>query len=298
MKKIIITLVVILAAALAAGSLYAVAGDLVRTIGDKRALKGSGNIVTRTVDVGRFSGVRAFSCARVTLVKGSGPVTVKVDDNMLEYLHVKVEKGVLRIGLKNNEERTGFSSFNNVTLEVTVPNDGEIEELKTSGAARIVAEPVLTAREVEIDASGASRIVAMVRCTTCEIDASGASHVEVGGTMSASCEADASGASHIRLVAQTDRCEIDASGASNIEAEGSARTSEIEASGASHIDAEKLRSESCTARTSGSSGITVDCTRTLSASASGASSVRYRNSAATELSIHMSTSGAGSIKRL
>lgn len=295
MKKIIITLVVILAAALAAGSLYAVAGDLVRTIGDNRALKGSGQIVTRTVDVGPFRGVKAFSCARVTLVKGSGPVTVKVDDNLLEYLHVKVEKGTLRIGLKNNEERTGFSNFNDVTLEVTVPSNGEIGELKTSGAARIVAEPILTADDIELDASGASKIVAMVECRKCGLDASGASQIEAGGVADI-CEADASGASKISLAIRAKRCDLDASGASKIAAQGSADRCDLDASGASSIDAEALKTAEATAESSGSSSVRLYCTRSLKASASGAGKIAYRSDGATTLSTN--TSGAGRIKQL
>ena len=154
MKKILIALVTFAAAALAAGSLYAVAGDLVSNFrNDDRRVEGSGRIVTRTFDVGAFQGLKAFSCARVTLVKGSGPATVKIDDNLLPYLCLKVEKGTLRIGLKS--EKGHFNNFRNVTLEVTVPCDGQIGELDGSGAAHIVAEPVITARELEIDASGA-----------------------------------------------------------------------------------------------------------------------------------------------
>ena len=91
---------------------------------------------------------------------------------------------------------------------------------------------------------------------------------------------------------------MDASGSSRIQAEGSARTCSIEASGASHIDAEELRTEVCTAGASGASAIAVSCTRTLNATASGASSVRYKSPAGSDLSIHASSSGAGSIKRL
>ena len=297
MKKILIALVTFAAAALAAGSLYAVAGDLVSNFrNDDRRVEGSGRIVTRTFDVGAFQGLKAFSCARVTLVKGSGPATVKIDDNLLPYLCLKVEKGTLRIGLKS--EKGHFNNFRNVTLEVTVPCDGQIGELDGSGAAHLVAEPVITARELEIDASGASKIVAMVRCASCEIDASGVSLIEVGGTVSDTCEADASGASKIRMAVQCERCDMDASGSSRIQAEGSARTCSIEASGASHIDAEELRTEVCTAGASGASAIAVSCTRTLNATASGASSVRYKSPAGSDLSIHASSSGAGSIKRL
>lgn len=199
MKKILIALVTFAAAALAAGSLYAVAGDLVSNFrNDDRRVEGSGRIVTRTFDVGAFQGLKAFSCARVTLVKGSGPATVKIDDNLLPYLCLKVEKGTLRIGLKS--EKGHFNNFRNVTLEVTVPCDGQIGEL--------------------------------------------------------------------------------------------------DASGASHIDAEELRTEVCTAGASGASAIAVSCTRTLNATASGASSVRYKSPAGSDLSIHASSSGAGSIKRL
>ena len=235
MKKIILTLLTLLAVAVAVGCLYGTARTLVDRTG-RLTLKGSGHLPTRTFDAPRFDGVYASSTADVTIVKGSGPITVEADDNVMEYVAIRVEEGRLRIKLDTDQR---YNNFNNVTFRVTVPTNGRLAELKASGAAKIVAEPVLTADEIEFDASGAAKLVAMVACETCEIDISGASRAEIGGRIGA-CEAEASGAAKLKLVARTATCDLDASGASNIEAIGAADRCELSASGAAKIDASEL----------------------------------------------------------
>lgn len=290
MKKIIITLCVIAAAALAAGSLYAVAGNLVDKVSENNAFTGSGDIVTRTFELDAFSAVRARHSAHVTVVEGSGPVTVRVDDNMAPYVIVRVEKGRLVVGFDDQVRST-----RNVTFEVTVPCDGKLTELKASGASKIIVEPILSNDRIELDASGASKIVAMVECLKCEIDASGASKIEAGGVADV-CEADASGASKISLAVRSKQCELDASGASKIAAQGNADRCDLDASGASSIDAEALKTLDAAAESSGSSSVRLYCTRSLRASASGAGKIAYRCDGPVSLSTN--SSGAGRIKQL
>ncbi len=288
MKKIILTLLTLLAVAVAAGCLYGTARTLVDRTG-RRTLKGSGHLTTRTFDAPRFDGVYASSTADVTIVKGSGPITVEADDNVMEYVAIRVEEGRLRIKLDTDQR---YNSLNNVTFRVTVPTDGRLAELKASGAAKIVAEPVLTADEIEFDASGAAKLVAMVACETCEIDISGTSKAEIGGRIG-TCAAEASGASKLKLVARTATCDLDASGASKIEAIGAAERCELSASGAAKIDASEFVVVDCQASASGSGKVSADCTRRLSARATGAGKVVYQSRE--NLHVTASKSGAGSV---
>lgn len=288
MKKIILTIVGLLAVAVATGCLYGTARTLFDR-NERRTLKGSGHLVTRTFDASRFDGVYASNTAEVTIVKGSGPITIEADDNVMEYARVKVEKGRLRIKLDTDKRYDGFK---NVTFRVTVPSDDRLKELKVSGAAKIVAEPVLTADDIELDASGAAKLVAMVACKSCEIDVSGAAKAEIGGKIGA-CEAEASGASNLKFVARTAVCALKASGAAKITAVGAADKCEISASGAATIDASEFVAAHCDAGASGSGKASVDCTQRLTAQASGAGKIVYKSREG--LRVTASKSGAGSV---
>lgn len=288
MKKIILTVVGLLAVAVTVGCLYGTAHTLFDR-NDRRTLKGSGRLVTRTFDTARFDGVYASNTADVTIVKGSGPITIEADDNVMEYVVVKVVEGCLRIKLDTDKR---YNGFNDVTFRATVPSDGRLSELKASGAAKIVAEPVLATDDIEFDASGAAKIVAMVDCKSCEIDISGASNAEIGGNIGM-CEADVSGAAKLKLVARTAACEFEASGAAKITAVGAADKCGLSASGAAKIDASEFVAADCEAGASGSGKVSIDCTRRLSAHASGAGKIVYKSREG--LSVTASKSGAGSV---
>lgn len=291
MKKIVLSLIGLVAIAIAAGCLYSVAANLDNGIdfSRKTTLRGSGNIITRTFEVGEFDAIHARSAVSVQLVKGSGPVTVKTDDNVMEYIEVAVKDGTLALGFKQ-----GSYERHNVSVEITVPTDGNMKGVKVSGAAKLVAEPILSADEIELKASGAAKMAVLVNAKKCEIDVSGASRVEVGGAAE-QCEADASGASRLKLVLKTVICDLDTSGASRIEAIGSAHDLFAEASGASNITADELVATNCKASTSCASKIAVNCTDKLTASASSAGHITYKNSGSGVLETHFSTSSAGSV---
>lgn len=250
--------------------------------------KGSGKIITREETVAPFTAVSAGNGSTVTLVTGSGPAVIEVDDNLMEYVEVKVKKGTLSVGF--NDDCSGYSNY---TLRVTVPTDGKLKRLQATGASKIVAEPVLKNEDMKIYATGASNLVAVVKCNTCEIDISGASKAELGGDMG-SCEAKVSGASNFNLVAKADRCLLSASGASKINASGSARSAQIASTGASNINACDFVISACTVKASGASNARVNCSEQLTADASGASKIIYTGNCSNNT---IESSGASTVKR-
>lgn len=290
MKKIVLSLIGLFVIAVVAGCLYSVAGNLKGSYGfGRKSLRGSGNLVTQTFVVGDFDAIAARNAASVQIVKGSGPVTVKADDNVMEHVEVIVKNGTLYVGFTE-----GNTDRRNVTLEVTVPSDGNLKSICASGAVKLSSEPVLTADEIEIKASGASKMAVLVNAKQCDIRVSGASKVEVGGAAEA-CEAKTSGASKLKLVLKTVTCELESSGASKIDAEGSSHNLIADASGASNISAEKFVVANCKASASSASKIGVNCTDQLNASASSAGNVSYVKSGSGALQTRVSSSSGGSV---
>lgn len=255
-----------------------------------RQLKGSGKIVTRDVQIAAFDRLDVRSDVQVTIAGGSGAATVEADDNLIDLLRMEVVDGTLRIGLAPGLR---IGSFSDHTLKVRLPSDGSLKEINLSGASQLIAEPVLTAPEIELDLSGASKLTATIRCDRCEIDVSGASGAVLGGTAQ-HCDAEISGASKLALDMECDDLETKCSGASKAKLAGSARTGGIEATGASAIDGGEFTAASCYARASGASHIRIQCSDKLQATASGASKIAYSGTCATT-EIH--ASGASSVSR-
>lgn len=273
MKKTIIILLGALIAAALFKIFYCCGSEVVdalRVVRGKR-ITGSGSIVTRDITVGEFDEVKVGKSVKAVIVPAGEAqcITLRADDNIIELVAVRVDDGTLEIDSNSD------CIFCNVTIEARIPDNGHIHSLKASGASSILHRGVVSGDEAEIECSGASRIEASVAARRCEIGVSGASHGE--------------------LKIEADELEAGASGASSLTLSGKAGRAELEASGASKLTAGELVVDDCTVEASGSSACRVNCTTTLDAHASGASSIRYKGDCPTA---NIRKSGAASIKKL
>jgi hypothetical protein len=235
-------------AAVAALILVATACQMVSESGN--TVSGSGNIVTRAIQVTSFSKLEVTGSFTATVSVGnSESVSVRVDDNLVDSLGVGVSDDKLHVGLRSG------TSVRNATLEADV-TVRSLESLEGSGASTIRLSSGLAADTMSITMSGASRL---------------SGPIELGGGS------------------------IGLSGASEAELSGSATTLDVTASGASRLDARELTIHELTIDLSGASEAEVTVTGSLSAGASGASTLRY---AGLPTIARSDTSGASTIERL
>lgn len=193
-------------------------------------ITGSGNLVTKQYTFTNFTTVSAGNVFDVTVKPGSTPsVSVTVDDNLVEYLDVTTSGDQLRLHLKSN------TNVRNATLRavVIVP---ELTGFELSGASKARLEQCRSAKPLEIEVSGASRLEGEVESGDMRLEVSGASHAELKGR-----------AGNLRL----------------------------NASGASHADLEEFQVKDANVDVNGASHATIRPSGKLMASASGASTVRY-----------------------
>jgi hypothetical protein len=188
---------------------------------------GNGAIQSSTREVPAFQKVAVHSGFKARLVLGPQSVVVRTDENLMPFVEVKVEDGVLHVGMEP------FSNPLPSQLEVEISSEA-LEGLAASGAADVVATATPTDSFV-LTASGASDVELKGLSTRAlDVSASGASKVQVSGTATEG-SVDASGASLVTLtdvVLETLR--IDVSGASTLHARvtGEVRGSVSGASGA------------------------------------------------------------------
>lgn len=128
-----------------------------------------------------------------------------------------------------------------------------------------------------------------------KLEASGACDVFVAGSIStAELAIQMSGACDFSGNVKTDVLKLNLSGASDAKISGTAGTAVIESSGASDVKAYDLVTNICKVKVSGASDVNITVNTELTASATGASDIRYKGNALVK-DIH--SSGASSVSR-
>jgi hypothetical protein len=192
-------------------------------------LVGSGNVITKEVEVGDFSRIDASAAFEVNVTVGETPsLTLRIDDNVEPRLDVGVSGDTLRIGVKSP------LGVMNATLEADVVVTS-LEGIEGSGAVNVQLDDTISGDSLEVRLSGASTTNGSLEVETLDVELSGASNVDLTGT-AGSVTANASGASTVDLSGlEAEEAEIELSGASNgtVNVTG---TLSAAASGASHLE--------------------------------------------------------------
>ena len=234
-----------------------------------KTIKGSGNIVTKTVPAPDFDGIEASRAVKVVISDKASDIRIEADDNLIDLVVVRAIKGKLEATLDQK-----VNNIQNADITVTIPaNGGNIRSLKASSASKITSDATLRADKFLFDASSAAKIKAAVEAASCSIDASSASKI------SAEVQAAA--------------CTVDASSASKIALTGSAENFTADLSSASKLDAAKFTAVNAAVSTSSASKVSIDCSGKLTASASSGSSIDYTGDCQTSIS----KSSGGSVSR-
>lgn len=131
--------------------------------------------------------------------------------------------------------------------------------------------------------------------TLASLEASGACDLKINGTLNAeSLALRISGACDITGAIKVSNMSMDLSGASTVKLTGNVDNLKLESSGASDVKNYDLVVENCIAKISGASDIKITITNSISASASGASSLNYKGNPEKK---DVATSGASSISQ-
>ncbi len=251
----------------------------------------SGKIVMKAVKSKmNFEKIEVSRCIRLTVEdRTDGNIIVRANEALMPYIELSVAKGVLKAKIS---DKIGIRrKLGDIVAEVYVPYNGRISSIDASGASAVIVKPLLTAAELDIEASGASRIELKAEAGESDIESSGASSIKahISGNK---CDIGVAGASVLNLSGSVRSGAIDVSGASKCNASDMKFDSlEIEVSGASVANVSATK---CTVDVSGASKADVYCDGELSAEASAASTVRYSGDCRTN---HLSSSGASSIKK-
>lgn len=159
--------------------------------------KGSGNLVKQDREVSMFTEIEAGSAFEIILEQGEPlKVTVETDDNYLEKITTTVRDNRLVV------ESSGLKNPTAMKVYITMP---DLTSLDLSGAARLDSKEEFTVNNLDIDASGASKVNMNTNAQQINSDISGAAKVNLEGKTN-TLDADVSGAAlleALKFVAQS-----------------------------------------------------------------------------------------------
>ena len=256
-------------------------------------ITGSGNIITRSVNIADFSRIETSRAVHLVVEKRSGrEAIIEADDNIMPYVIVEVDGGCLNVGIDDN-----IKSLNDVTVKVTVPSDGNISAISASSASRVTVETEIKSPKLMLDASSAANInITKSDVGTCSIDASSAANVE-GAIKADNCVIDMSSASDVNVALLAVKCDVTATSAASATLSGEAGDIEITVSSAAKVDAMDLNARNADVSASSGGSIKITCMKSIDASASSGGSVKYAAKGDLDSELKHTSSG-GSVRKL
>ncbi len=140
-------------------------------------VKGNGNVINKTRNVGNFNEVGVAGSFDVFLVKGDeGKIDIKIEDNLLPYLVTSVENGKLKIKWKK-----GVNIRSSKTTIVTV-HFKEINSVGLSGSGDIVSKDKIKSNNFSVALAGSGDIDLEVETTQLKAAVSGSGDIDLKGT--------------------------------------------------------------------------------------------------------------------
>jgi hypothetical protein len=195
-------------------------------------IEGSGNVVTETREVRGFDSVALSGIGEVVLTQGETEgLTVRADDNLMEYIDTEVRGGTLYIGLTRAatmvtirpsepylfevafSELSGLSLSGSGSLEVTPLTTGFLD-LSLSGSGGISVGGLVTERlQASISGSGELNIEGEARAQSVSVSGSGGYRAQDLVTRDASVSLSGSG---VVVLHATDHLDVEIAGSGTV----------------------------------------------------------------------------------
>ena len=152
MKRHFLIIAALIVAMLVQSCTIAISGE---SLGGE-TIKGNGNIVTRDYDMTDFNGISTSLSATVNFTKAdSYSCIVSVDENLFEYLDIKVKDNELLMGKRKEDKNTNLKATQFI-IEVTAPS---LEYLNLAGSGTFNALSPLKGEKLEVNLAGSGDII-------------------------------------------------------------------------------------------------------------------------------------------
>lgn len=228
--------------------------------------RGSGNLISEEREVDDFTRIENRGSADIFIIVGrEKKVTVKLDDNLLDYIITEVRRGTLEIRSEGS-----YSSRRGCTIEIYVPS---LEAVSASGSGDIEIEH-LESKSFSYRQSGSGDLRAEGEAGELDIRVSGSGEVDAGELLADDVSVSVKGSGDVQVHAMR-TLDARASGSGDITIEGEVEEAEIETNGSGDIDARRLIATIAYVRTRGSGDVRIRVTEDLDGTTSGSGDIYY-----------------------
>ena len=202
-----------------------------------KTIKGNGNVVSKTYDVSTFDEISIALPATVNfIIADDYTCTVRVDENLMEYLDIKVKDHDLILKKQEKHKNTNLHatefiiditapSLENInlagsgTFNANSPLEGEKFEANVAGSGDIVFNKTVTAREVELNVAGSGDLICNeLIADKLDADIAGSGDLKVVSGNVREVESSVAGSGDIVLSCDIENLDADIAGSGDIKA--------------------------------------------------------------------------------
>ena len=184
---------------------------------DGETIKGNGNVITREYNISEFNELSCDLSATVNFtVAEDYKCTVRVDENLLDYLDVKVSNGELWLARAKEHKKVNLRATEFV-FDVTAPSLKEIN-LVSSGDINIISPLNEKKLEVGLVGSGNVDFKEEVNIDHLELTVAGSGDINVEKGSIAELEANVIGSGDIVSRAEVQDLDINVTGSGDVTA--------------------------------------------------------------------------------
>ena len=246
----------------------------------KEAIVPSKNYITKKVKVDDFNAISTSTSIDVVYTQTTGDTEVEIyaPDNLMEYVKVKVDGGMLKVSFQSKEKSKGINIKGKHETEVRVSAPA-IHSLQASSSGDIILKNGLQyAGEVSLKSSSSGDIKGgKIICDALEIEASSSGDIELGNVECTSLTTESSSAGDVSIESlKAETVNVEASSSGDVSIAGVCRSAKLEASSAGDIEADELKAEKVIAKASSSGDVTCYASEALEVSVSSAGNVGYK----------------------
>jgi hypothetical protein len=145
-----------------------------------KKVKGNGEVVTVERITGEYESISVGGWFDVEIIEGKeGSLTLKGEENLLEYIITEVKDGELKVKVKTGINLQPSSWFNG-GISVSIPVE-EINSLSMSGSGDLVGKTVLRSRDMVTRLSGSGDMEVKVEAENLDIAVSGSGDMTLNG---------------------------------------------------------------------------------------------------------------------
>ena len=184
----------------------------------KNAIKGEGDVITKSLDFTDFDSITINGGADVTFTQAPGyAVTVRTQENIFDWLDYKVEGTTLVLQLK--EKRNVRAEEFDISIQAPV-----LKSVQVNGASDFDIKGLSLDGDLDVQVNGAGDLdFDLVSCDNFTLEVNGA--------------ADA----HLKSLDIRKKLKVEVNGASDVDITGNAQDVSLEVNGAGDIDATGLK---------------------------------------------------------